>query len=144
VSTTDRVIDRNGLEVLPLAECLRLLRGAPVGRLGVSSDALPVVMPVNYAVDGDRIVVRTNPGTKLDAAIRNAVVAFEVDHYDALTHSGWSVLVTGRTREITDPDEVEYVKKLRLRAWGVVPADRFVAISMDIVAGRRINHEAAV
>jgi nitroimidazol reductase NimA-like FMN-containing flavoprotein (pyridoxamine 5'-phosphate oxidase superfamily) len=93
---------------------------------------------VNYVVDGDRIVVRTNPGTKLDAALRNAVVAFEVDHYDPVAHTGWSVLVTGRATVIDDQTDIAAVKRLPLRAWGAVPADRFVAISMDLVNGRRI------
>ena len=138
MNTADATLDRNGLEVLSYEECVSLLARAPVGRLGVSSDALPVVLPVNYVVDGDRIVVRTNPGTKLDAALRNAVVAFEVDHYDPVAHTGWSVLVTGRATVIDDQTDIAAVKRLPLRAWGAVPADRFVAISMDLVNGRRI------
>ena len=131
-------VDRHGLEVLGHDECLRLLRSAPVGRIGVSSQALPVVLPVNFAVDDGRVVIRTNPGTKLDAAVRNAVVAFEVDHYETLGHEGWSVLVVGRASEVTDPDDLERVKRLPLRAWAVGSADRFVAITMDIVSGRRV------
>lgn len=131
--------DRNGLEILTAPECRNLLRGVAVGRVGVSSEALPVVLPVNFVVDGDRIVIRTNPGTKLDAAVRNAVVAFEADQYDALDHSGWSVMVVGRATEVTDPPELARVRTLPLRAWGVVPAGRYVAITMDMVTGRRIG-----
>jgi nitroimidazol reductase NimA-like FMN-containing flavoprotein (pyridoxamine 5'-phosphate oxidase superfamily) len=132
-------VDRHGLEVLSHDECLRLLRRVPVGRIGVSSEALPVVLPVNFALDGRRVVIRTNPGTKLDAAVRNAVVAFEADHYEPLGHEGWSVLVVGRASEITDPDDGAHVRRLPLRAWGTSTADRYVAISMDIVSGRRLS-----
>jgi hypothetical protein len=45
-------IDRNGLEVLSRHECLRLLGTATLGRIGVTSDALPTVLPVNFRFDG--------------------------------------------------------------------------------------------
>ena len=52
-----------------------------------------MVVPVNYAVlDGD-IVIRTGSGTKLDAALTGAVVAFEIDSVDPIYHEGWSVMV---------------------------------------------------
>jgi len=39
---------------------------------------LPSVVPVNYLLDNDRIVIRTDAGSKLAAALRGAPVAFEV------------------------------------------------------------------
>src|SRR4030095_14183770 len=71
-------VDRNGLEVLDRDECLRLLARATLGRLGFTSGALPTVLPVSYHLDGDRILVRTRRGGRLDAALCDAVVAFEV------------------------------------------------------------------
>ena len=75
-------VDRNGLEVLDRDECIRLLGTATLGRLAVTSGSLPTVFPVNFLLDDDRIVVSTSRGTKLDAAIQDAVVAFEVDDFD--------------------------------------------------------------
>ena len=75
-------LDQNGLEILDRDECLRLLAQAVIGRVGVSSGALPRVLPVNFRLDGGRILIRTARGTKLDAAAANAVVAFEVDDID--------------------------------------------------------------
>ena len=72
-------LDRNGLEVLASDQCLRLLAQAPLGRVGLTSGALPVILPVNFLLQEDHILVRTGRGTKLDAATRNAVVAFEAD-----------------------------------------------------------------
>ena len=89
-------VDRNGLVVLGRTECLRLLSGASVGRLAVTVGALPVILPVNFLrLDRDRVLIRTTTGTKLDAATRHAVVAFEVDDFDSFSHTGWSVCVTG-------------------------------------------------
>jgi len=90
----DRVVevDRNGLEVLDRDERLQLLGGATIGRIGVTSGALPAVLPVNLWLSGDRIVVRTGDGSKLDAAAPDAVVAFEADDLNPIHHSGcaWS------------------------------------------------------
>lgn len=131
-------VDRNGLEVLDRQECLRLLRTTTVGRVGLTTGALPTVLPVNFAVDGDRILIRTGPGSKLDAAIRNAVVAFEVDTFDPMYHSGWSVVVTGMTREVIDPGELDRLASLPVPRWAPHGNGRLVAISTDIVSGRRL------
>ena len=98
-------VDRNGLEVLDRDECLRLLDSATLGRVAVTSAAVPTVLPVNFRLAGDRIVFRTGKGTKLAAATRNAVVAFEVDDIDPVQHTEWSVVVTGVACPIVDPSE---------------------------------------
>jgi nitroimidazol reductase NimA-like FMN-containing flavoprotein (pyridoxamine 5'-phosphate oxidase superfamily) len=130
-------IDRNGLEVLDRAECLRLLGLATIGRMGLSSGALPTVLPVNFRLVGDRVLVRTGRGSKLDAATRNAVVAFEVDDIDPMEHTGWSVVVTGVAREV-DLAEIHPDELVRLTRWAPGEDGLVVAISTDVVSGRRI------
>lgn len=130
--------DRNGLEVLSRAECVRLLAGAHIGRVGVSVGALPTVLPVNFAVVDEAIVLRTAPGSKLDAALNNAVVAFEVDSVDPMYHTGWSVLVQGVASEVVDPAERERLRTAPLRPWADHDRDRFVRIYIDLVSGRRL------
>ena len=79
---------------------------------------LPVILPVNYTyVDGD-IVFRTGEGTKLHAASNGAVIAFEIDEYDARAHEGWSVLAVGRAEHVTEPLELAALDELRPRAVG--------------------------
>lgn len=75
------------LHTLPREECLRLLATQEFGRLAVVDDGQPLVFPVNYAVDGDVVVFRADPGTKL-AAASLGLVAFEVDDVDVSTRSG--------------------------------------------------------
>ena len=89
-------LDRHGTELLATSTCLELLRTKRLGRLGLSMGALPVVHPVNFAADADRIYIRTGVGSKLSAALRSAVVCLEVDDIDDTGTNGWSVLVTGR------------------------------------------------
>jgi uncharacterized protein len=132
--------DRNGLEVLDRAECLRLLAGSLLGRVAVSIGALPVILPVNFLLDGDRILIRTGEGTKLAAAARNAVVAFEVDDVDPFGHSGWSVSVTGTAQEITDREELERITTLPLPHWTPNSVSRVIALSTELVSGRRIPY----
>jgi nitroimidazol reductase NimA-like FMN-containing flavoprotein (pyridoxamine 5'-phosphate oxidase superfamily) len=131
-------IDRNGLEVLDEAECRRLLSRSSLGRLAVTSGALPVIVPVNFLLDGDRILVRTGEGTKLDAAVRDAVVAFEIDNTEPFSHAGWSVCVTGVAREVRDEAELERIARLPLPHWAPNGVGHVMAISMEVLSGRRI------
>ena len=136
--TSSPDLDRNGLQVLDRAECLRLLGTVTLGRIGISSGALPVILPVNFRLVGDRIVFRTSAGTKLDAATRGAVVAFEVDAMDPFEHTGWSVMVTGVARQVTDPAELDAIQPDHVARWAPFGDDCIVAVSTDIVSGRRI------
>ena len=129
--------DRNDLEVLGRDECLRLLASQAVGRVGLSAGALPVILPVNFHLDGDRVLVRTGFGTKLTAAMRNAVVCLEVDEIDPIYHSGWSVLVTGTARELVGA-ELEGALRLPLRPWSG-HGDHVVEIRVELVSGRRLD-----
>src|SRR5262249_17793270 len=98
VKTVDR---RTGIEVLDHDQCLSLLSTEDVGRLAVISAGVPIILPINYVLDGDTIVFRTAAGTKFEEGQRHRV-SFEVDRFDRDEHSGWSIVVTGRVEEVTD------------------------------------------
>jgi len=132
-------VDRNGLEVLRREQSLRLLATATLGRVGVTSGALPVVLPVNFRLVNDLIVFHTGLGTKLDAATCNQIVAFEADDFEPVSHSGWSVVVTGVAREVTDPDELAALSTVPIPRWAPEGNGRTVAISTDLVSGRRVG-----
>src|SRR5687767_12829220 len=80
-------------------ECMSLLRERNFGRIGFVSDDIPVILPVNYVLNGDTVVFRTDAGLKL-TEIPMRHVAFEIDN--ATDSDVWSVLVQGFAREITD------------------------------------------
>ena len=109
------------LEAMSLEECLALLRGHVIGRVAVVDNDFPVILPVNFRLDDDHILIRTSPGTKLDAALANAVVAFEIDDMDAFDHAGWSVSVTGRARLLSDDDARRVTSDLGLARWAPSP-----------------------
>jgi nitroimidazol reductase NimA-like FMN-containing flavoprotein (pyridoxamine 5'-phosphate oxidase superfamily) len=131
-------VDRNGLEVLNRDECLRLLGTATLGRIGFTSGALPVVLPVSFHLEGERILVRTDRGSKLDAALQNTVVAFEADEFDRIGH-GWSVAVTGLATEVSEPTEVETVRQGPGVAKAAGGDEALVAISTEFLSGRRLT-----
>jgi nitroimidazol reductase NimA-like FMN-containing flavoprotein (pyridoxamine 5'-phosphate oxidase superfamily) len=138
------MLEDEGLEILSEEECRNLVGMARVGRVGVTMGAVAAIFPVNFAVlDGD-IVFRTGTGTKLDAATRNSVVAFEVDRIDAVYEEGWSVFVVGAAEEVHDPKELEHVRQLDLPTWAGGARDRVVRIRPDFMSGRRIVQPPAV
>jgi uncharacterized protein len=131
--------DWHDFEELNRAECLSLLRDESVGRVGVSVGTLPAIFPVNYAMDEEDIVFRTGPGTKLDAAVRNNVVAFEVDGIDRNSATGWSVLAQGTASQILDgSSEIRQAMKLDLDPWAGGKYI-FVRIPTQLLTGRRIT-----
>ena len=117
-----------------------------MGRMGLSVKDVPAILPVNFALVGEQIVVRTVTGTKLSAATAQKVVAFEADGYDPSGAWGWSVIVQGIAREITDPSEVARARALPLRAWAFADgvADRLVCIDVGVVSGRSFGHPPAL
>jgi nitroimidazol reductase NimA-like FMN-containing flavoprotein (pyridoxamine 5'-phosphate oxidase superfamily) len=48
------------------AECRRLIAPGGVGRIAFGTISGPVVLPVNFAVLADTIVIRTAEGTTID------------------------------------------------------------------------------
>lgn len=131
-------VDRNGLEVLDRPACLRLLATATIGRIGVSSGALPVILPVNFRLIHEQVMFRSGVGTKLDAASCNQIVAFEVDAIDPMFHTGWSVLVTGMAREVTDQNELASGAIAGIPHWATAGDERMITIGTSRISGRRI------
>ena len=72
------------VDELGIDQCWRLLERCSVGRLGFAAEAEQLILPVNYAVDGHSIVVRTGRTVMLEALGPGATVAFEVDGSDAV------------------------------------------------------------
>jgi nitroimidazol reductase NimA-like FMN-containing flavoprotein (pyridoxamine 5'-phosphate oxidase superfamily) len=120
-------------------DCRRLLSTHGVGRIAVSTDAAPVVVPVNYSVVDDTIVFRTQPGTvSLQGLGRE--VAFEVDRVDDALSQGWSVVVRGIAEEVTDPDAVRRLAEHAYSApWAGGERDLWVRITTTALTGRRID-----
>jgi nitroimidazol reductase NimA-like FMN-containing flavoprotein (pyridoxamine 5'-phosphate oxidase superfamily) len=125
--------------LLPLDRrtCVALLRTAGVGRLVFTVRALPEVIPVNFRISEDSIVIRV-ADTSHAAGAADTVVAFQADEIDVATRTGWSVTVVGHTSEVLDPAERARIHALPLVAWAGGERDRFIRIPLDRVTGRRL------
>ncbi|MFF4190479.1 pyridoxamine 5'-phosphate oxidase family protein [Nonomuraea sp. NPDC001831] len=131
-------LDSSGLQVLSREECLRLLSSTPIGRIVFTDRALPAVQPVNFCLDGERVVIRTSIGSKLAAATRHAVVAFEADEFDPAMRTGWSVTAVGHARAVTDPAETARLAALPLSPWAPGSRDHYIVVDAEQLSGRRI------
>jgi nitroimidazol reductase NimA-like FMN-containing flavoprotein (pyridoxamine 5'-phosphate oxidase superfamily) len=131
------VLVDNGLELLTEEECRTLICTESVGRVGISVSALPAIFPVNYTVVDDDIVFLTGEGLKLRAALKNTVVAFEVDSLDPALGHGWSVLVVGVAREVPAPER-EQLEPVRVSPWAGGNRSHLVRIHPEMISGRRI------
>lgn len=122
--------------VLDEAECYRLLAGEDVGRVVYTDGALPAITPVNYALDGRRILFRTVADSRLAHGVIDAVVAFEVDHLDRDCSTGWSVVVTGVGRPYLP---VAGANTPDARPWVGGDRSQFISITPGRISGRRIG-----
>jgi nitroimidazol reductase NimA-like FMN-containing flavoprotein (pyridoxamine 5'-phosphate oxidase superfamily) len=128
----------SGLEILDETECLALLTGSEVGRVGVVVDGQPLIFPVNYVFDGNSIIVRTGFGTMLTGA-SIARAAFEIDSFDADRRSGWSVMVQGVGHDVTDALDrtSERLQTVEVLPWAPGPKPRLLRIDVKTITGRR-------
>ena len=122
---------------------MALLASATFGRVGVSVDALPAILPVKIAVADDAVLFRTVPGTKLAYAASRSVLAIEADHYDPSIGDGWSVLVRGVASEVVDEGEIARARELLAGSWIDGAAEHYVRVGCDLVTGRRLQHPAS-
>lgn len=136
-------LDSSGLVVLSREECLHLLASAAIGRIVFTDRALPAVQPVNFCLDGESIVIRTAIGSKLAAATRQAVVAFEADEFDPEMRTGWSVTTVGHARAVRDPTELARLAALPLLPWAPGSRDHYIVVGAEQISGRRITEAPA-
>lgn len=131
------------MESMTWDECVSLISTVGVGRVAFTDQALPQVLPVNFAVDGSSIVFRTSRDGRLAASCSGTVVAFEVDSIEADFHTGWSVLLIGAADAIVRESELIRARRLPFAPWPGGDRDHFVRIVVGIMSGRRLEPVSA-
>jgi len=121
--------------------CLRHLGEAGIGRLVFDGNQGPVALPVNYHKMGEDFVFRTGDGSILAAVRAGGPTSLEVDHLDDVLGEGWSVLLTGRCIEITDPGEIERIAALGIHPWAGGDRHHAVRFTPEGMTGRSIRRQ---
>ncbi|MFI8008398.1 helix-turn-helix domain-containing protein [Streptomyces sp. NPDC086010] len=120
-------------------ECWKLIGSHGVGRVVVSSEQGPAVFPVNYICTEGEIAYKTSVDSgPVDAAGHET--AFEVDHIDEAFSRGWSVLVVGRARTVTEPEVVQRLEAPHSSTtpWAGGRRNLWIVLTPSRVTGRRI------
>lgn len=115
-------------------DCWALLERGALGRLAVTAAGMVDVFPVNYAVDGGKILFKTSEGTKLAALTVHEQVAFEIDGVDEQT--AWSVVVKGVAHPLERRRDIEAAEQSSIVSWLPTVKSRIVAIDPFTISGR--------
>jgi uncharacterized protein len=127
------------LSELDRPTCLALLKTQHVGRLIVDA-AAPTIRVVNYTAFEHTIIFRSDPGPHIDNVIDHPVV-FEADMVDERTRSGWSVIVRGTARDVSDHLARLGQAGANVEPWAPGPKNRWIGIAIDDVTGRLLRGE---
>lgn len=121
-------------------EAEALLRIGVVGRVAVCTEDGPHLVPVNYSVVDDHVILRTTSYSVLGRTARGNVVAFEVDHLDLEQHHGWSVVVRGRAEVVSDPAELQRIEAVwSPRPWAGGNRPLVIRVPCSEVSGRTLG-----
>ena len=120
-----------GFEAMTAEQCRRLLASTHIGRIALTVGALPVVLPVQYALDADHLLVRTPGHHDVGRGVDGQVVGFEADQLDLDHGAGWCVSVTGTVHVVDRHGDVGTV-----HPW--FSDGMLLSLDTDVIAGHRI------
>lgn len=128
------------MEEIDAAECWALLDDHGVGRIATEGQDGLVVFPVNYQVVDGKIVFMTADDSDLARASASGVeIAFEQDRVDEAFSQGWSVLVVGAARTVSDRSEAARLKEAaHSEPWAGGERGTVVTLAPRRVTGRRV------
>ena len=118
------------------ADCLELLASHTVGRVAYCDELGPVVLPVNYVLDHDTVLIQILPHSTLATHLRAGPASFEIDDFDDYNQAGWSVLVRGDAAYVDYADLPD--DDNRPIAWAEGERTFHVRITPHDISGRRL------
>lgn len=129
--------DGNPILNLDEEQSWTLIEGTRHGRLVVTVAGEPDIFPVNYAVGGRKLYLRTAPGNKLAELTINSKVLFETD--GILSEEAWSVVLRGNARILQLSADIAAAEALDLKSWVPTLKDFYVEIEPTSVTGRHFE-----
>lgn len=126
--------------VLGVDQCLALLRADVVGRVALCTPTGPHVIPVNYCVIDDTIILRTTARSVLGTHGRDTLLSFQIDALDRSRERGWSVQARGRSVVVTDPDELAHIRDVREPLpWASGGRSMYLRLRWEELTGRQLG-----
>lgn len=125
------------LREISKTECLELLASHRAGRVAYCDDLGPVVVPVNYVLDRETILIQITPHSTLAGHLRSAPASFQIDDFDDFNQTGWSVLLRGDAAHV-DSNDLPAHDSERPHAWAEGQRTLHVRITPHDISGRRL------
>ncbi len=134
------VVDHRGLQVLDFDDCMARTRSTPIGRVAFRDRGDFAVLPVTHVVDRFTVAFRARWDSRLAEAVREDTVAFQVDDFDPVSRTGWSVLIRGVATTVDDDGECRHLEDLLDSPWEGAPEESFwIRIRPEEVTGRELT-----
>ncbi|MFC8304545.1 pyridoxamine 5'-phosphate oxidase family protein [Specibacter sp. NPDC057265] len=127
--------DENPGVNMSAAEAWKFLEHTHLARLALSVANVPDIFPINYLAHEGKLLMRTNPGTKLAELTINDSVALEID--GVAESEAWSVVVQGTARVLESQREIDRASELPLTPWLQTRKYTFVEIIPRSIRGIR-------
>ena len=126
----------NPVHELHPEECWEFMRAHEFGRLGFHLADEVHIVPINYALEDNRLYFLTTEGSKLLGITMNADVCFEADEIS--DEHATSIIIRGRARQL-EGSAAWIVDRLPLRPW--VPTEKYIVLEVtaDEITGRRFD-----
>ncbi|MCD2175768.1 pyridoxamine 5'-phosphate oxidase family protein [Rhizobium sp. C4] len=97
-------------------DCIALIAEQRLARLACAKDNIPYVIPIYYALHGNRLYAFSMPGKKIEILRSNPRVCLQIDRYGD-NHHWMSVVVDANFTELPD-DEAS--RPERMQAWSLL------------------------
>ena len=125
---------------LSARQCEDLLRAGVAGRVGLSTATGPHIVPVNYSVLDDAIIIRTSPYSLLGTYGRDTTLAFEIDDFDRDNERGWSVQARGRVEVVTSSAVLERIRDdAEPKPWASGARTLYLRLRWTELSGRQLG-----
>ena len=121
-------------------DCVDLLTRTRLGRCAFCTPQGPVIVPVNHVVHDDAVIIRTSPYSQLGLLGSSGRLAYEVDGYDPIGRSGWSVVASGPCQRVDNQAEQEFLHAFHdPEPWARGMRTLYLRLRWDQLTGRRIG-----
>jgi uncharacterized protein len=117
-------------------QCWDFLRSQSTGRFGFLHKGRVMILPVNYLVHQQAIFFRTSAHGTISDAVPHQSVSFQVDGSRQDLSEGWSVLASGRSSRVEDPELLTYLwGRIMPEPWAGGERNLFIRLEPETLTG---------